>query len=186
LALVRAYAAGLFPMADGEDIAFYRADPRAVIPVESPRLPRSVARALRRRSYRIELNRDFAGVLTECAAGRDDGEWLSPALRLAYARLHLAGVAHSVECWDGPRLVGGLFGVALGGLFTSESMFHRAPDAGNVVLVATAERLRERRFALWDIQMASVHTRRFGAIEIPDREYRRRLAAALALEREFT
>lgn len=183
---MRAYAAGLFPMA-GEDgvIRLYEADPRAVIPVETPRVPRSVARARRRRGYRIAVDRDFPAVVQACRERRDDGEWLSPALAAAYVRLHGHGLAHSVECWDGEDLVGGLFGVALGGLFTSESMFHRAPDAGSLAIVATAERLREHGFLLWDVQMASPHTARFGAVEIPAEEYRRRLAAALSVRRAF-
>jgi leucyl/phenylalanyl-tRNA--protein transferase len=169
----------------GGAVGLYDVDPRTVIPLESFRVPRSVARAVRRAPYEIAVDRAFADVLAGCAAGREDGEWLSEELRRAYAELHELGFAHSVECWSRGRLVGGLFGIALGGLFTSESMFHRAPDAGSLAIVATAERLRAARFALWDIQTASPHTRRFGAREIPAAEYRRRLDAALALERSL-
>lgn len=186
--LLAAYAAGLFPMADpdrGGEVGLYAVEPRAVIPLESFRVPRSVARAVRRAPYEIAVDRAFSDVLVACAAGREDGEWLSGDLRGAYLDLHRLGFAHSVECWDDERLVGGLFGVALGGLFTSESMFHRAPDAGSIALVATAERLRAGGFALWDIQMASPHTRRFGAVEVTATEYRRRLDAALALDRSL-
>ena len=186
--LLGAYAAGLFPMADperGGEVGLYHVDPRAVIPLDAFRVPRSVARAARRAPYEIALDRAFDEVVAACAAGRQDGEWLSAELRDAYAVLHALGFAHSVECWHEGRLVGGLFGVALGGLFTSESMFHRASDAGSLALVATAERLRACRFTLWDVQTASPHTRRFGAVEIPASEYRRRLGAALALRREL-
>lgn len=186
--LVRAYASGLFPMADsrrGGAVALYTADPRGIIPIESFRVPRSVARAVRRAPYEIAVDRDFASVVSACAEGREDGVWLSPELAGAYRRLHALGLAHSVECWEGGLLVGGLFGVALGGLFTSESMFHRAPDAGSLALVAAASRLRERGFALWDIQMTSPHTRRFGAVDIDAGEYEVRLSRALGRRRSF-
>jgi leucyl/phenylalanyl-tRNA--protein transferase len=177
-------------MADPEQggrIAYYTADPRGVIPLGRFRIPRSVARAIRRRGAgdRILLDAAFAEVVAGCAEGRADGAWLTDELADAYCRLHSAGVAHSVECWRAGRLVGGLFGVALGGLFTSESMFHRATDAGNAVLVATAAHLMRRSFVLWDIQMASAHTRRFGAEEISAEEYARRLRRALVLARRF-
>jgi len=133
----------------------------------------------------VRIDTAVREVLEACAV-RPEGTWLSPRLVDAYLALHAVGHAHTVECWDGERLVGGLFGVALGGLFTSESMFHLAPDAGNVALVATARHLRERGYVLWDIQMATDHTARFGA-ELVDRgEYRRRLADALTVRRRFT
>jgi leucyl/phenylalanyl-tRNA--protein transferase len=166
-------------------VGFYAADPRGVMPIEGFRVPRSVARAVRRRRYEIRVDGDFGAVARACGA-RTEGMWLSPRLIAAYEALHAAGAAHSVECWAGGRLVGGLFGVSLGGLFTGESMFHHAPDAGNVALVATARRLAERRYVLWDVQMVSAHTARFGAEEVPAREYTRRLAEALAVECRFS
>jgi leucyl/phenylalanyl-tRNA--protein transferase len=111
--------------------------------------------------------------------------WLTPRLAVAYERLHERGVAHSVEVWLDGRLVGGLFGVSLGGLYTSESMFHRVSDAGSAALVATAQRLHERGFVLWDVQMMSAHVARFGAVEIPHQEYLERLVEALAVRRAF-
>src|SRR5450631_3145843 len=139
--LLNAYAFGAFPMdapeyAD-ERVPYYEADPRAVIPVGEFRTPRSVARGIARAVFDIRVNTAFAAVCRACSA-RPEGTWLSPRLVDAYCRLHAAGYAHSVEAWERQRLVGGLFGVALGGLFTSESMFHTASDAGNAVLVATA------------------------------------------------
>lgn len=188
-ALLAAYAHGAFPMDDPDDpgapVGFYDADPRAVIPVEGFRTPRSVARAVRRGEFEIRVDTAVREVLEACAARAGEGTWLSPRLVDAYAGLHAAGHCHTVECWRDGRLVGGLFGVALGGLFTSESMFHRAPDAGNVALWATARRLRERGYVLWDIQMATEHTARFGAELIPRDEYLRRLARALAVRRQF-
>jgi leucyl/phenylalanyl-tRNA--protein transferase len=150
------------------------------MPIEGFRVPRSVARALRARPYAIRVDAAFAEVAQACSGIRAGGTWLTPRLVAAYVRLHRAGWAHSVEAWDGDRLAGGLFGVAIGGLFTSETMFHRAPGAGNAALVGTARLLADAGFVLWDIQMTSAHTRRFGAVGIPSEAYMRRLAAALA------
>ena len=183
-ALLAAYARGWFPMDEAGAtgaIGLYEADPRAIIPVEGFRLPRSVARGLRREGYEIRVDAAFEGVAAACAVRPGEPAWLTPRLIDAYARLHRLGVAHSVEAWRRGRLCGGLFGVALGGLFTSESMFHRAPDAGNAALVATGAMLRASGFALWDIQMTSPHTERFGATEVDRRAYRRRLREALRL-----
>jgi leucyl/phenylalanyl-tRNA--protein transferase len=142
-------------------------------------VPRSVARGLRRGGYEIRLDGDFDRVAAACADRPGEAVWLAPRLVAAYGRLHRLGVARSVEAWRDGRVCGGLFGVALGGLFTSESMFHRAPDAGSAALVATAAMLREAGFALWDIQMTSPHAERFGATGIAPAEYRRRLRRAL-------
>ena len=160
-------------------VGLYECDPRGVMPIEGFRVPRSVDRGLRRGGYEIRLDGDFDGVAAECADRPGEAVWLTPRLLAAYGRLHRLGVAHSVEAWRDGSLRGGLFGVALGGLFTSESMFHRAPDAGSAALVATAAMLREAGFALWDIQMTSPHTERFGAEGIAPAEYRRRLRRAL-------
>lgn len=181
-ALLAGYLRGWFPM-DDEDatgpIGLYEADPRAVIPLDDFRVPRSVARGLRRAGYAIRVDADFAGVASACAGARD-GVWLTPRLVRAYVRLHREGHAHSVEAWRDGELCGGLFGVAIGGLYSSESMFHRAPEAGNAALVGAAEVLRRLGATLWDVQTASDHTRRFGAREVGAREYRRMLGAALA------
>ena len=181
-ALLWAYSRGWFPMdepgATGA-VGLYEADPRGVMPIEGFRVPPSVARGLRRAGYEIRLDAAFPQAVAACAVRPGEPCWLTPRLIGAYERLHRLGVAHSVEAWRGGRLCGGLFGVALGGLFTSESMFHRAPGAGNAALVATARMLRAAGYALWDIQMTSPHTSRFGATGIAPREYRRRLRAAL-------
>lgn len=181
-ALLAAYAEGAFPMdepAARGPVGLYTCDPRGVMPIAGFRVPRSVRRALRARPYAIRVDAAFPEVAAACGGARAGGTWLTPRLVDAYVRLHRAGWAHSVEAWDGDRLAGGLFGVALGGLFTSETMFHRAPGAGNAALVATAVLLAEAGFALWDIQMTSPHTVRFGAEGIGPSEYARRLAAAL-------
>lgn len=181
--LLAAYAEGLFPIdtpgARGP-VGLYLCDPRAVLPIPGFRVPRSVRRGLMRHRFRIRVDAAFGEVVRACAGPRSGGPWLTPRLVAAYERLAAAGWAHSVEAWDGPRLAGGLFGVALGALFTSESMFHRAPDAGNAALVGAARLLADGGFTLWDVQMASPHVRRFGAEELTPAEYRRRLRAALA------
>ena len=181
-ALLAAYARGWFPMDEpgaSGPVGLFEAEPRGVMPIEGFRVPRSVARGLRGADYEIRLDAAFPHVAAGCAVRPGEPTWLTPRLVAAYERLHGLGVAHSVEAWRDGRLCGGLFGVALGGLFTSESMFHRAPDAGNAALVATARMLRAAGYALWDIQMTSPHTARFGARDIAPRDYRRRLREAL-------
>lgn len=181
-ALLAAYVRGWFPMdRTGETgpIGLYEADPRGLMPISGFRVPRSVARGLRRAGYEVHVDRAFAKVAVACSGDRD-GEWLTPRLVDAYVRLHDEGWAHSVEAWRGGELAGGLFGVAIGRLFTSETMFHRAPDAGNAALVGTARLLSARGFTLWDIQAVSSHTARFGAHDVSAGEYRRLLAAAVA------
>jgi len=181
-ALLAAYARGWFPMDEpgaSGPVGLFEADPRGVMPIEAFRVPRSVARGLRRAGYEIRLDAAFPQVAAGCAVRPGEPTWLTPRLVAAYERLHGIGVAHSVEAWREGRLRGGLFGVALGGLFTSESMFHRAPDAGNAALVATARMLRAAGYALWDIQMTSPHTARFGALDVAPRAYQRRLREAL-------
>jgi leucyl/phenylalanyl-tRNA---protein transferase len=186
--LIGAYVHGAFPM-DEEGatgpVGQYECDPRAVMPIDGFRVPRSVRRGLRRHPYAIRVDAAFPQVVAACAEDRD-GVWLTPRLGAAYVRLHRLGVAHSVEAWDAEGLQGGLFGVALGGLFTSESMFHRTSDAGSAALVGAARLLAAGGFTLWDIQMASEHTRRFGAEEITPADYRRRLRAALRVDAALT
>lgn len=186
--LLNAFAMGAFPMDTPEDahgpVPYYESDPRAVIPVDAARVPRSVARGIARTGYAVRIDTAADAVLDACARRNDT--WLSPRLVGAYLDLHAAGFLHTVEAWNGPRLVGGLFGVALGGLFTSESMFHTATEGGNTVLVATAGHLASRGYVLWDIQMATEHTMRFGTRLLPRDEYRERLELAIRLPRTFT
>jgi leucyl/phenylalanyl-tRNA--protein transferase len=188
-ALIAAYRRGWFPMDEPGargPVGLFDADPRGIIPIEGFRVPRTVARRLRTAGYEIRVDAAFDEVAAACSVRPGQGTWLTPRLAAAYGRLHRRGLAHSVEAWREGRLCGGLFGVTLGGLFSSETMFHRAPDAGNAALVAAARLLAERGFVLWDIQMTSAHTERFGAVEIPRSEYRRRLREALRLERTLT
>ncbi len=183
--LVRAYCAGFFPMADSRRgrIRWYSPDPRAVIPLESFHVPRSLRRTIRRGLFDVRVNTAFRAVIRACAERPET--WISDEIVRAYEALHALGLAHSVETWQGERLVGGLYGVALGGAFFGESMFSRVTDASKVALVALVERLRARGFTLLDTQFLTPHLARFGAVEIPRGEYLRRLAAALRLECRF-
>jgi leucyl/phenylalanyl-tRNA---protein transferase len=183
--VVRAYCAGAFPMADGRDgeIGWYRPDPRAVIPLEEGgfRVPRSLQKRVRSDCYRVTRDRAFDEVLRACAKPRaNDGDtWINPKIIGVYNELHDAGLAHSVEAWAGDDLVGGLYGVALGGAFFGESMFHRATDASKVCLVALVEHLRARGFGLLDVQFVNPHLEQFGVTEISNEAYLVRLHEAI-------
>lgn len=185
-ALVRAYSAGIFPMAlDDGQIGWFSPDPRGVLPLDAFVVPARLARVVRQGRFEIAFDRDFAGVMQACADRPDDGTWISPEIFESYQALHRLGLAHSVEAWQGGRIVGGLYGVSLGGAFFGESMFHRVTDASKVALVALVERLRERGFVLLDIQWVTPHLRQFGAIEIPREEYLRRLEVAIGRDCRF-
>jgi leucyl/phenylalanyl-tRNA--protein transferase len=134
--------------------------------------------------FTVTINRDFAGVIRGCA-DRAEGTWIVPSMIAAYEELHRLGHAHSVEVWREDVLAGGLYGVAIGGFFAGESMFTRIRDASKVALVHLVERLRQRGFQLFDTQMATEHTTGLGAIEIPRKQYLRRLRAALACRTSF-
>lgn len=159
-------------------IRWFSPDPRAIIPLESFHASKTLLATVRRGVFEIRLNSAFSEVMRQCA-DRDEGSWITPSILRAYGELHRAGLAHSVEAWRGGELVGGLYGVALGGAFFGESMFHRQRDASKVALVALVNRLRERGYSLLDVQWSTDHLRRFGCVEIPREEYLCKLAAAL-------
>jgi leucyl/phenylalanyl-tRNA---protein transferase len=179
------YRAGAFPMADGYGrIEFYRSDPRSVLELEDLRVSKSLARVIRKGAYEVRVDDDFEGVVRACADREET--WIDARIIRGFVRLHEAGKAHSVEAYDREGgLVGGLYGVALGGAFMGESMFSRASDASKVCLVNLVERLRERGFVLLDCQIQNDHLARMGAKEIPENEYLRRLYRALELPRDF-
>lgn len=181
-----AYSHGIFPMADERsgEVLWFRPDPRAVIPLDGFHVSRSLARMLRRRIFEIRVDTDFEGVMRGCAE-RSEGTWISERFVEVYSALHRAGAAHSVEAWREGRLVGGAYGLALGGAFMAESMFHRATGASKVALTALVQRLRERGFVLLDVQYLTPHLESLGAVEITRREYERRLERALALDCGF-
>lgn len=190
--LLRAYAQGIFPMAHPEcddDVYWYAPDPRAILPLDGFRTSRRLRQTVRRGLFEIRVNTAFRQVMQSCAAPRDQqpSTWISSGLLDAYTELHSYGFAHSVEAWTPEgELVGGLYGVGLGGLFAGESMFHTATDASKVCLVHLVERMRERGFALLDIQFMTDHLARFGACEISRDEYEARLAGALELDCRFS
>lgn len=179
------YRAGAFPMADGHGgVELYRSDPRAVLEFGNLRVSKSLARVLRKGTYTVRVDRDFEGVIRACADREET--WIDDSIVAAFVRFHRVGKAHSVEAYDGDdRLVGGLYGVSLGGAFMGESMFSRSTDASKVCLVRLVERLRERGFVLLDCQIQNDHLARMGATEVPEKEYLRRLDEALRLERTF-
>jgi len=181
-----AYHHGIFPMADERsgDTLWFRPDPRAIIPLDGFHVSRSLARTLRRGTFEVRVDTDFDGVMRGCA-DRPEGTWISERFLEVYGALHRAGAAHSVEAWRAGRLVGGTYGLALGGAFMAESMFHRQTDASKVALAALVRRLRERGFVLLDVQYVTPHLESLGAIEITRREYERRLGHALTLDRRF-
>jgi leucyl/phenylalanyl-tRNA---protein transferase len=188
--LLAAYASGWFPMAvAGGEIRWFSPDPRGILPLESFHVPARLARVRRQGRFVETVDRDFAAVIRACATVvRDQGEpgtWISEDIIAAYRELHERGAAHSVETWEGDELVGGLYGVALGGAFFGESMFHRRTDASKVALAALVERLRGRGFILLDTQWLTPHLARFGGREVTRREYLRRLNRALALRCRF-
>lgn len=178
--ILAAYRHGIFPWPDPDGrLLWWSPNPRAILPLEGFHTSRSLARVRRRGRYRVTRDRDCAGVIVGCA-DRAEGTWITPAMRRAYERLHALGWAHSVEVWEGEVLVGGVYGVAIGGFFAAESKFHRAPDASKVALAALVEWLAEAGFDLLDVQLATDHLRSLGVVEIPRSEYLRRLAAAIA------
>jgi leucyl/phenylalanyl-tRNA---protein transferase len=187
-ALLNAYASGWFPMAVAPgDIRWYSPDPRGVMPLDTFHVPSRLARTLRTHPFEIRVDTRFRDVIEGCAARPDDeGNWIDREIVESYCALHEKGFAHSVEAWRDDRLVGGLYGVALGGAFFGESMFHRVPDASKAALVGLVERLRARGFVLLDTQWVTVHLLQFGAIEITRRRYLRRLDAALAVGADFS
>lgn len=187
--LIAGYCQGLFPMAgeDGE-IEWYDVKLRAIIPLDAFHVSKRLARRVRNGGFEIRVDTCFRTVMRACAAPRPghDGTWISEAMVDAYTALHDLGFAHSVEAWAGGELVGGLYGVALRGLFAGESMFSRTSDASKVALVYLVERLRCGGFTLLDSQyIVGDHMRQFGAIEISRAEYQRRLAHALMVEATF-
>jgi leucyl/phenylalanyl-tRNA--protein transferase len=180
--LLAAYRGALFPMplrARGP-MAWWSPDPRGVLPLDGLVVARSLRRSCTR--YEVRTDTSFAAVVDACADPARPGGWITRPIRDAYVRLHELGWAHSIEAWEGGDLVGGLYGVAIGGLFAGESMFHRRRDASKVALVALVERLRDGTDGrLLDVQWPTEHLSSLGAIAIPRARYLERLRAALPL-----
>jgi leucyl/phenylalanyl-tRNA--protein transferase len=176
--VLAAYRAGIFPMPVRRGVlGWWSPDPRGVLPLDGLHTSRSLRRSAAR--YEIRVDTAFPAVLEACADRRRPGAWIDGAVKAAYGRLHEMGWVHSVEAWDDEGLAGGLYGLAVGGLFAGESMFHHRTDASKVALMGLVERLRAGGGHLLDVQWATDHLRTLGVIEISRADYHRRLAEAL-------
>ena len=180
-----AYADGWFPMGERGTrlIEWFSPDPRGILPLTAFHVPARLGRTLRAGRFEIRVDTAFAEVMARCAE-RDD-TWISDVITETYTALHLAGEAHSVECWREGRLAGGLYGVSLGGAFFGESMFHVETDASKVALAALVDRLRTRGYSLLDLQWVTPHLVQFGAAEIRRGHYLQLLRTALARRCSF-
>jgi len=182
--LLRAYRNGIFPwFNEGDPVLWWSPDPRAIFEFDRFYLSRRLERTIRSGKFRLTINQAFKDVMHGCADR--DGTWITSDMIAAYARMHELGHAHSIEVWLGKDLVGGIYGVAIGGFFSGESMFHRARDASKVALAYLIEYLRVRGFALFDSQVATEHTASLGAVQIPRELYLIRLQNALAVPATF-
>jgi leucyl/phenylalanyl-tRNA--protein transferase len=184
--LLLAYRRGIFPWTVAP-ISWWSPDPRAVLEHDQLHIPDSLKKILRKKVFQVTIDRAFPQVIRNCAArapGRPD-TWITPEFIEAYTQLHERGHAHSLECWQDGELVGGIYGVAIGGFFAGESMFHRVSNASKVALWHLVGHLRKRDFALLDIQMLTPVTRQMGGTTIPRSEYLERLAGAVEMRREF-
>lgn len=164
--LVTAYASGLFPMPVGRRrrLGWWSPDPRGILPVDGLKVSRSLRRSLRR--YEVRVDTVFSDTMARCGDPRRPHGWITPEFVDAYSAMNVLGLAHSVECWEVGQLVGGLYGISIGGLFAGESMFHIAPDASKVALVALIELLRTHDVPLLDVQWLTPHLASLGAVEI--------------------
>jgi leucyl/phenylalanyl-tRNA--protein transferase len=175
-----AYAAGIFPWyEDGYLPMWWSPDPRALLTPDSLHVSHSLQRRLRRPEFTLSWNRDFAAVMTACGDARPEGSWIFAEMLAAYTQLHRLGHAHSLEVWRGDELVGGIYGVQVGGMFAAESMFHRVTDASKVALVALVRSLFAAGTVLFDVQFVTAHLESMGAFTVPRAEYLQRLQSAV-------
>jgi leucyl/phenylalanyl-tRNA--protein transferase len=188
--VLRAYTAGVFPMAEhasDPDVFWVDPEQRGVLPLDTFHVPKRLRRTWRQQPFRITVNMAFDQVIEACAEPRPGHPetWINGPIREVYGTLHRRGFAHSVECWEDDELVGGLYGVAINAAYFGESMFSRRTDASKLALIYLVERLRERSFLLLDTQFVTEHLRHFGATEIPRAAYHRNLAYALSQPASF-
>lgn len=182
--LLQGYRLGVFPMAlDDDSIGWFSPDPRAIIPLDKFHAPHALRRVWRKGLFEIKIDNAFGEVIRGCA--RRSETWINREIIESYDRLHELGYAHSLEAWTKGKLAGGLYGVAIGGAFFGESMFHRERDASKIALVELVEHLRKRKFVLLDTQWLTPHLQQFGAIEIPRVHYLKMLKRAVELPRKF-
>lgn len=187
--LIYGYINGIFPMADADGTLYwYSPDPRAIIPIDTYKPAKSLRPTLNKRLFDIRINTDFEQVMRHCAVPRseDDSTWISEEIVEAYTELHRMGLAHSVEAYIDNRLVGGLYGVAIGSVFFGESMFHLVPNASKVAFHHLILILREQQFQLLDTQFINDNVKRYGAIDISKRDYADLLKKALRHKARFT
>jgi len=190
--LLRAYSEGVFPWYnDGDPILWWSPSPRAIFeltdqPNGTPgygglHVSHRLARTIRSGKFRVTVNHCFERVMRSCGENREEGTWVTAEMLAAYTEMNRLGHAHSVETWVGDTLAGGIYGIAIGGVFAAESMFYRVTDGSKVALAALVSRLRERGFTLLDVQMKTPHTSRLGATNIPREEYLKRLRKAVVM-----
>jgi len=183
--ILDAYRHGIFPWPDPEgQLLWWSPDPRAILPLDAFHESRSLRRLRRRGGCTVTRDRACAAVIEGCG-DRSEGTWITTAMAAAYLRLHHLGWVHSIEVWSGVDLVGGVYGVAIGGFFAAESMFHRVANASKVALAALVDHLRTRGFALLDVQLTTPHLASLGVVEISRAVYLERLASAMALRVSF-
>ena len=188
--ILRAYQAGIFPMAEdasSEDLFWVSPQLRGVIPLDAFHISRSLRKTLKHNPYSVRVDTDFAAVIEGCATAGSEREttWINPAIRRLYGELFDRGYVHTVEVWDGVALVGGLYGVSMGAAFFGESMFHRRTDASKIALAHLVERLNAGGYRLLDTQFLTPHLQSLGGIEIPREIYELRLADALSHAGDF-
>lgn len=188
--LLKAYASGVFPMAESAadpEVFWVRPEMRGILPLDDFHIAKSLAKLIRRHTFDIRLDTDFAGVIAGCAESREgrDSTWINGPIREAYGELFARGHCHTVEAWRQGALVGGLYGVTLGRAFFGESMFSRERDASKVCLVHLVEHLRTQGFVLLDTQFTTEHLKTFGAVDVPRGKYEKMLEAALKGEARF-
>jgi leucyl/phenylalanyl-tRNA--protein transferase len=187
--LIYGYINGIFPMADSDGTLYwYSPDPRAIIPIDTYKSPKSLRSVINKNLFEIRVNHDFRAVMEACSKPRRDSEdtWISEEIIDAYTSLHQIGFAHSVEAYLGNQLVGGLYGVSIGAAFFGESMFYTEPNASKVAFNYLMELLRKQKFELLDTQFINDNVRRFGAIEISKADYMRKLKKAISRKARFT
>ncbi len=186
--LLSAYRQGIFPWySENQPILWWSLDPRGIIPLDGFHIGATLTKVLKRKIFEIKINTAFENVMRACAIRSDGSEsgWITEEMFSAYTDLHRLGHAHSIESWRNGNLVGGVYGIAIGGLFAAESMFYRESNASKIALTALVERMKERGFTLFDSQMVTNVTKRMGAIEISRKEYLKQLNKALLQNCKF-
>lgn len=189
--IIRAYRAGIFPMAEDaedEDLFWVSPEMRGIIPLDGFHLSTSLRKAIRKSGFVVKVDTDFEAIIDGCAQPDDGREstWINNTIRSVYGELFRRGVVHTVEVWDGDDLVGGLYGLAIGGAFFGESMFHRKTNASKMAMAHLVERLKAGGFVLLDTQFLTPHLASLGGVEIPREQYEERLAEALLVSGDWS